>query len=423
MRKKFIKSTVLFLIILIVTSITTFAEDANNSKIEVNNKNIVDSISIEPKVLRSGDVARVKVMLSEKENGEKLTDKSILTLTKPEDLDLKRINREDNFYLSDNGTNIARVYTIDNQEKVVVEFLAAVNDGIRHKGEFFLDAVAQFPNPDYTPGVEQIRDFKTSLGSDANEADYTITYKFVVGDPKFFSKPQGRVDSDNPHYVTWNLHFNGITSDYSNIGVIDTFKSGQEFVLIDDTKGLTIDNLDSDYFNFTIDENNSELSVGEFINRGFGTFEIQGSNTFEIKLNEKTLNNSNLTVYYRTRITQEGKSQEKFYNDALGYWKDEDGNDYVREDFNRSATNLFNGGIITPERYTLRVNKTANHKNDNFPLKDVRFKLYKEDGTPVILGSNNGEFTTDAKGEFSTPRIEPGNYYITEIFCTRTCRV
>ena len=56
---------------------------------------------------------------------------------------------------------------------------------------------------------------------------------------------------------------------------------------------------------------------------------------------------------------------------------------------------------------------TKTDAKTHLPLSGARFKVTDSDGT--VVGSSNGEFTTDENGEILIPNLKPGAYVVTEL--------
>ena len=142
--------------------------DNLENKVELNQSGVIDSIEINPNEMRHGDLTKITVNFSEK-TGTKLTSNSIVTLDAPTDLGVFEQSIDDPIELVFGGKVIGHVYTINNGQKIIMEFNKNVENAYNHKGSFHVTARANFTNPESTPNVIQEHEFVTSMGTDAPE--------------------------------------------------------------------------------------------------------------------------------------------------------------------------------------------------------------------------------------------------------------
>ncbi len=410
---------VVLLMALVFNTVGLYATERSplDSKIELNQSNVVDKITIEPKQLKHGELTKITVDFSEK-SGTKLTSNSKITMDAPQDLDIFEISESEPSEIVYQGTVIGHLFTINDRKQFVVVFNEKVDQAYDHKGSFHLTAKAQYVGETPKPNETYTDNFDTTLGTDAPSEDYSISYSRTEGSSPFFYKPNGAIWTTDPNHVNWWLHINRNQDPFpSDIEITDTIKPGQVFELVDASQGVSLSNLNADYFKITIESGSEteQVSPLEFVEFGYGTFEFLSDDTFVIKiLKEEMLPSNEITILYQTKITPEGKYQRYFYNDASAKYI-ENGQEVVKESLNKLAENISSGGIIAPELGTLRIVKLAKDGELTETLGSATFKLFQKDGSEIIVGTNNGVFETGNNGQVTTPPLTPGKYYITEL--------
>ncbi|CAM3727291.1 isopeptide-forming domain-containing fimbrial protein [Erysipelothrix urinaevulpis] len=437
MKKSFLSALIAFALVTTTLIVNPIKAQGEN-KIELNNTGIIDNITFHEAIenedgtliagnekydYRHGNQFIIKVDFSEK-SGYKLTDNHKITLEVPQDLDPFALTGGGAIQLKQNGIHYATVETSANRRNIIITFTNNINNAVDYTGSFNFTVKASYVSQidgKELPNIDYVNEFKHNMGTEDSNLlkDYSIAYMKTLGSSPFFYKPGGTIWTDDPDHVVWWLHVNRNQDPFpSDLKIVDTIHSGQKFEVLDPALPVSLENLDPDYFFITKaepDMSDVNLTPQEFVTNGHGTLVFNNDNEFELTvLKEGSLPNYEYTIRYHTKITPEGKYQPKFYNDAMGFYKDYDGSDVVREQLNKEAKNISSGGIIAPDKGVLRVMKLAVNGDDSHPLGDVTFKIFNEDGSKVDYLTND-EFVTKADGTVDMLALQDGKYYITEL--------
>ncbi|QNN60045.1 DUF11 domain-containing protein [Erysipelothrix inopinata] len=422
-KKKILKVFLSFSIMLVLIINTVgIRVNAESTPKELNQMGFVDQITMTPNELTYGEHTKISVTFSEK--NFTINPGDTLTLMHPENIGLFDFDKP-TIDLSDSasGKVYATAEVSPDKNSVIITFNENVKMFSEFQGEFYFSGRAGFVGPDDQEEWSNYRvDYKTDLGTDAPKVDYSITTSMVIGTNPFVYKTNGSIWPTNRGYVAWNISINRDQNLFlSDLYVVDEFSEGQEFALENENLPLSINNLDSlrTYIQM-IDEKDGDarrLTISEFVEKGYGKFTIDPNNSrkFEfIVYKDKISPTQKVGLNYQTKITSAGKFMPKFYNSAISKWTLADGTPQVREDLDREADNIFEGGIVAPKKGTLRIVKTINDNGKSEQLGEVTFKMFHEDGTPVAK-LENIVLKTNSSGVFDTPVLDQGKYYITEI--------
>ncbi|MFI8708411.1 Cna B-type domain-containing protein, partial [Bacillus sp. NPDC077411] len=352
---------------------------------ELNTSGFVDSFTFDKTDLSYGERTGIKVNFSDK-SGNKMKAGDTLTLTLPQELqgysrkiDLKNDAGVTFGTCQVTATNVLCTFTD------VVEKLRNI------RGYFYFEVQAT-----QNVAIGQTITVDTNLGTNLQTQRVTIKGPTEGGESTApFSYKTGRIDPDTPTKVKWELPINNNKEQLSSdIVLSDTSQSGQTL----------------DQAGFTLIVGNEALTPQQFVDKGYGTITFN-SNSFEIRAYKDQVSGKIFILRYTATITENGMSQENFFNDfTINY-------QILNEQpvtFSDSAwtKNINAGGGAQgdlPPKGTLRIVKHIAGDETKF-IPNVSFKLYTESGQQI-----GGTYTTDAQGMVEVPTLNPGNYYVQEI--------
>ncbi|OJG71157.1 LPXTG-domain-containing protein cell wall anchor domain [Enterococcus quebecensis] len=262
---------------------------------ELNSGGFVDTIQFEKTELMDGELTSIRVTFSEKPN-TKLKAGDELTLSLPEELEglteSGGIPRE----IDLNGLGITRVY----KDKIVCTFNEKVNQLDRVRGEFTFGV--------RVTNVEEntVKEIPANLGTSVTIPNIVVNGRSGDGEEgqlPFFYKTGDLLGKSGQ--IRWFLCANLTKSDLANDLVL-TDKSGS---------GQT---LNKDSFVFTVDNylGQSNLSLEEFENQGYGTVDFGSGNDFSIRIYRRKARLASFTIMYTATMTDAGKKQAAFTNDC-----------------------------------------------------------------------------------------------------------
>lgn len=386
---------------------------------ELNQTGFVDDFQISPTSYWFNDIGQLTIQLSEKSDN-KIYEGDTLTLSAPENMEFTYFSEEQPLELIEGGIVYGTGVTNGALNQLVITFNENVNNYSGFKGVLKLSVIAGYVTPEVVNETKTIH-YETNLGTNLQMKNYDISNRKTEGSYPYFYKPRGRVYNERPNEVYWEFHINRSGDPLATeTKVIDSLHPGQVLPRIDKMLDTLINNTSINDFRIemkTIDGSNilTTISVDEFINSNYGEVNFINEREFEFIAYQETLRNYSVSVKYYTDMTPEGKYQKYFYNDAVGkYINSSTGLPETNSQLNLRAENLFNSGVIAPEKGVLRIIKLAKHEGQTKPLGNVTFKLFHKDGTPVdFLG--NSLLETDSSGRVDTPFLNPGEYYVTEI--------
>ncbi|SFJ87129.1 LPXTG-motif cell wall anchor domain-containing protein [Bacillus sp. 71mf] len=352
---------------------------------ELNTSGFVDSFTFDKTDLSYGERTGIKVNFSDK-SGNKMKAGDTLTLTLPQELQgySRKIDLK-----NDAGVTFGTCQVTTTN--VLCTFTDVVEKLRNIRGYFYFEVQAT-----QNVATGQTITVDTNLGTNLQTQRVTIKGPTEGGESTApFSYKTGRIDPDTPTKVKWELPINNNKEQLSSdIVLSDTSQSGQTL----------------DQAGFTLIVGNEALTPQQFIDKGYGTITFN-SNSFEIRAYKDQVSGKIFILRYTATITENGMSQENFFNDfTINY-------QILNEQpvtFSDSAwtKNINAGGGAQgdlPPKGTLRIIKHIAGDETKF-IPNVSFKLYTESGQQI--GST---YTTDAQGMVEVPTLNPGNYYVQEI--------
>ncbi|MGF2056028.1 isopeptide-forming domain-containing fimbrial protein, partial [Vagococcus fluvialis] len=166
------------------------------------------------------------------------------------------------------------------------------------------------------------------------------------------------------------------------------------------------------------EENSRNMTIQQFIDEGYGTYELLNDKSFKMSFNKEKANGNLVEIYYRAKLTDKAKTvkPEKVYNTATEKYFRVDQSEEKIETKEVFPPVSYPDATARPDKGSLWIIKKKQVANqpwdDQSLLSGVIFNVYHKDGTLVTNGEN---LVTDKDGKIELPNLEVGEYYAQEV--------
>ncbi|UOB79914.1 hypothetical protein MQW34_04835 [Bacillus sp. ZJS3] len=252
---------------------------------------IIDSIKIDKNELHHGERTKITVKFSEKEN-YKIQPGDSLTLTLPPELKaFTGTIRLDDFGVCEVTSGTAQC-----------KFNEKVGTHERIRGYFTISVQAE------NVEMNKKKEIQTNLGTNVEMQTITISGPSNDGEHRSehkgpFAYKGGNIQIDKPGEILWYVTVNYNRETLSkDINLSDSLQGGQTY------------NKDSFYIMVDSGTERSYLTVSEFKQKGYGTFNFIDDTTFKVLFNKDKASSNRFAIFYGASIKEDAKTLQYFKN-------------------------------------------------------------------------------------------------------------
>lgn len=395
-----------------------FAADVSAK--ELVQANIVDSFEL-PIRTKRGETTDIKVSFSSKTEYQ-VKEGDTLTLTLPSHL--KGTNAQNIPVLGSDNVQYG-VMNVDQGQATVV-FSEIVDNYKLISGELIIPVYAEMNTTTEgtlitLPNGNEIKELKltSNLGTDLPVKNYEVWEnidKPGPGTAVMYSKSGGVKKDYSYDVVEYRIQVKAREYDVEkDISLIDKLDQYQYFP--DESELLSPKKIDFMEINYVSQTESKQMTIKEFIEKGYGTYELINNKEFRMTFDKEKANGYLVDIYYRVKLTEEAKTikPENVINQST--------ETYDRVDMEEITANKdakipvsYPDATARPVKGTLWIIKKKQYEGQSWEkqefLPGVTFNVYHSDGTLVQGGGN---LITDKNGKIILPDLAAGKYYVKEI--------
>lgn len=353
----------------------------------LNQSGIIQSISVQPQKVNSGDKLEVNLKLQEEYPGQ-IQDQDTLTVTFPKSKYARIEGIPGSYQVVDQFGNIMGQMTVEKNVAYIT-----FNDNVNTYNTIY----GTIPIPCkaynfYQGEYENIQVLESNFGISplAKERIFIVKPGITKPDKNAFYYKEGTMKLDDSNHVYWELHANTKQQYLLNdIWIDDQVQAGQSI----DWSSFKV------HFSGGMLDGQS-LNIEQLQSLNIGQVDQYNSHHFSLWLNAEYMQGVEATISYQTIITNKN---QKFYQNNSRVWYTTVFHDSAQgKESDATVKNIF-----YQEKASLTLTKYDKHQK-NKVLSDVEFKLVDEQTGKTYLEHTNH------KGKITWKNLEYGNYTLTE---------
>lgn len=312
------------------------------------------------------------------------------------------------------------------QGQAVVTFNDSVNNYKLISGELMIPVYGEIKSDIegtlvQLPNGREIKELKltSNLGTNLPDKNYEVWEYIIKPGPgtAYMYKKAGGIKKDYSYDVAeYQIQVKAREYDVEkDITLIDKLDQYQYFP--DESELLSPNKIDFMEINYISQTESKSMTIKEFVENGYGTYELINNREFHMTFNKDKANGYLVDIYYRVKLTEEAKTikPEFVVNKSTETY---DRVDMEEKTENKDATIpvSYPDASARPIKGTLWIIKKKQYDEQSWEkqefLPGVTFNVYHSDGTLVKGGEN---LVTDKDGKIVLPDLTTGKYYAREM--------